>query len=377
MVSPAERRTGQKTQLLPSRPYGQGNVTLLRLRTGNLQKTGYIEKAVSMLLLEGQLTRGILRHFVGVRFDLVLYATPPITLLRPIRVVKRRDGAATYLMLKDIFPQNALDLGILSEHGLRGLITRYYRRRERQLYTLSDRIGCMSAANVEYLLRHAPSVSSERVGICPNAIDEVGARADAAARAAVRERYGLPQDKPIVLYGGNLGRPQGIDHLIACLRAARARQDVYFVIAGEGTERARLEDFFGREQPQNACLLPYLPHAAFAALAGSCDIGLVLLDYRFTIPNFPSRLLSYLQAGLCVLACTDEASDVGRTVEQGGYGLWCPSNDPAAFLAALDRLLSADRDGMGQRAMAALRDDFSIGRACDAILEGMNREGEP
>ena len=171
LVSPAERRHG-----LPSRLYeplyceGGGRVQLCKLRTGNLQKTGLIEKGIATLCLPHRLTRGILRLLCDVRFDLILYSTPPVTLLRPIRVIRRRDRAATYLMLKDIFPQNALDLGMLRTRGLRGLIWRYFRRRERQLYAISDRIGCMSAANVDYLLSHEPWLDASRVGICPNAL---------------------------------------------------------------------------------------------------------------------------------------------------------------------------------------------------------------
>ena len=105
LVSPAERRHGLPSRLYePFCPTGGGRVQLLKLKTGNLQKTGLLEKGISTLMLPHRLTRGILRYFSDVRFDLILYSTPPVTLLRPIRVIRRRDGAATYLMLKDIFP---------------------------------------------------------------------------------------------------------------------------------------------------------------------------------------------------------------------------------------------------------------------------------
>ena len=90
------------------------------------------------------------------KFDLVLYSTPPITLQKAVSYVKNRDGAATYLLLKDIFPQNALDLGMLKKTGVKGLFYRYFKNKEIKLYVVSDYIGCMSEANVEFLLKHNP-----------------------------------------------------------------------------------------------------------------------------------------------------------------------------------------------------------------------------
>ena len=153
IVSPTERRSGQSTRLIEGERY-----RILKLRTGNVQKTNMIEKTISTLLLGMQFARAVRKYFSAVRFDLVLYSTPPITLCSAIAYVKRRDGAKTYLLLKDIFPQNAVDLGMLSKHGVKGLLYRYFRMLEKRLYSLSDYIGCMSPANVDYVLKHNPEL---------------------------------------------------------------------------------------------------------------------------------------------------------------------------------------------------------------------------
>ena len=93
-------------------------------------------------------------YFADIKFDLILYSTPPITFYKAIEYVKKRDGAKTYLLLKDIFPQNAVDLGMMSKTGLKGLIYKYFRKKEKKLYAISDKIGCMSQANVDYVLKH-------------------------------------------------------------------------------------------------------------------------------------------------------------------------------------------------------------------------------
>lgn len=93
------------------------------------------------------------------KFDLIIYSTPPITFQRAVEYVKERDNAQTYLLLKDIFPQNAVDIGILSKNGWKGLIYKYFRKKEKKLYGISDRIGCMSEANCKYILSHNPGFS--------------------------------------------------------------------------------------------------------------------------------------------------------------------------------------------------------------------------
>ena len=107
------------------------NATLLRVKTLNLQKTNVIEKGLATISLQAVFTKAIKKYFRGVMFDWVLYSTPPITFEKVVRYVKKRDNAKSYLLLKDIFPQNAVDLEMLSKKGTKGIIYRYFRRKEK------------------------------------------------------------------------------------------------------------------------------------------------------------------------------------------------------------------------------------------------------
>ncbi|MBQ2757137.1 MAG: glycosyltransferase WbuB, partial [Clostridia bacterium] len=138
-VSPNEKRTGLKTALSAA-----DGVHMLHVAIGNITSCGMIEKGISTLRIETQFLKAIKKYFKDVKFDLVLYSTPPITFAKVIRYVKKRDGAKTYLLLKDIFPQNAVDLGMMAKHGPQGLLYHFFRRKEKKLYAISDRIGCMS-----------------------------------------------------------------------------------------------------------------------------------------------------------------------------------------------------------------------------------------
>ena len=150
--------------------------------------------------------------------------------------MKKRDGAKTYLLLKDIFPQNAVDLGMMSKSGIKGLIYRVFRKKEKKLYRISDYIGCMSQANVDYVLKHNPDINPEKVEICSNSVEVVDMSVDEKTRDEIRRKYDIPLDKKIFVYGGNLGKPQGIDFMIECLKSQEKNDAVFFLIVGHGTE---------------------------------------------------------------------------------------------------------------------------------------------
>lgn len=363
-VTPTERRNGENTTLIE-----ETGAKLLKVRTGNLQKTNLLEKGVATLMVEGQFIRAIKKYFKGVKFDLVLYSTPPITFAKVVAFVKKRDGARSYLMLKDIFPQNAVDLGMLKKTGLKGVIYKFFRRKEKRLYALSDTIGCMSEANVKYVLANNPEVDKNKVEICPNCVEIRDLSVSNATRTAMREKYGLPQDKRIFVYGGNLGKPQGIDFLIECLRSQK-QENAFFLIVGDGTEYGKLEAFIQEEHPQNVTLMKRLPKEDYDKLVSACDIGMICLDKRFTIPNFPSRLLAYMQAKLPVLCCTDENTDVGAVATAGGFGWSCVSDKVEAFLSCVQNALKADVIAMGENAYAYLQAHYSAETAYTVIMEG-------
>lgn len=364
IVMPSERRLGLPTELRE-----QDGVHILGVKTLNLQKTNAIEKGLGQVLVESQYKAAIKKYLPDVKFDLILYSTPPITFPKVIAYLKRQNPQAmSYLLLKDIFPQNAVDIGMMSKTGVKGVLYKFFRKKEKKLYALSDYIGCMSPANVEYVLAHNAEVSAERVEVAPNSVELNDNLNLNDNRKAVREKYGSPVDKPVFIYGGNLGKPQGIPFLIDCLEANSTRDDCHFLVIGTGTELLRLTQWYEEKHPKNVTVMKGLPKAEYDELVRACDVGLIFLDHRFTIPNFPSRLLSYLENKMPVLCATDPNTDMGRIAEENGFGFWCESNSVEAFTAILDRMISADRTAMGEKGFAFLKDNYLVENTYNTIV---------
>ena len=276
-------------------------------------------------------------------------------------------------MLKDIVPQNAVDLGMMTTSGPKSVLYKYFRGKEKKLYALSDKIGCMSQANVDYVLKHNPEVPKEKVEICPNCIEVQDMHLTDEARVAMRGKYGIPQDKTVFVYGGNLGKPQGIDFMIECLKSQENNKEAFFLIVGDGTEFGKIEAYINTNHPTNVKLMKRLPKEDYDKMVGACDVGMIFLDYRFTIPNFPSRLLSYMQAKIPVLAVTDANTDVGNVIVDGGFGWWCESNSIGGFDSTISDIISTNYDLYKRNEWELLQQCYSAHNNYALIMSNMVR----
>lgn len=370
-VSPVEKRNKHTVHQIKD-----GNFLILKPKIGNVQKTNLIEKAISILTLESKLEQSIKKFANHVKFDMILYTTPPITFHRVVKYVKQRDNAKTYLLLKDIFPQNAVDLGMLSKDGAKGIIYKFFRDMEKRLYDVSDYIGCLSPANIEYLLTHNQEIASKPIEVCPNSIEPLAIVHK--NKRSLKKKFDIPEDSLAFIYGGNLGRPQNVDFVIQCLQKNMNLADRYFIVCGSGTDYYKLEKFFNTTTPINMKLINGLPKGEYDELVAACDIGLIFLDHRFTIPNFPSRLLSYMENAMPVLACTDKNTDIGRIIEHGNFGWSCESDNDDLFYHRVNDICSIDKghlEQFGSNARKFLERNYTVEHSYQIIMKHFSNLG--
>lgn len=352
----------------------EDGIKILQIKTGNITKTNRIEKGISTLLIGYLYKKAIKQHLQGNHYDLILYTTPPITIESTVHFLKKRYHAVTYLLLKDIFPQNAIDLGLLNRRGIKGLITRYFSAKERRLYRLSDCIGCMSGANAQYLLEHNPYLVNHRIEICPNTLTP--SQYLDQDKSMLRDQLGLPKDKMIFICGGNFGLPQAVDFIVKLLKSAKDRNDRFIILCGSGTEFYKLKHYAEEEINKNLLVFDHLKQEAYDRLLDTCDVGLIFLDHRFTIPNFPSRMLEYMNHGLAVFAATDKSTDIGQVIENGNYGWWCESNDVREYLRRMDDICMHPQEvaEKGHNSRDYLEKNYSTCIAYEKIIRSYTAE---
>lgn len=363
VVTPIERRYKRKTFLLK-----EGKGSILNVQTLNVTKTNAIEKGVGQILVEKQYLNAIKKHFKDITFDLVLYSTPPITFGKVIKFIKRRDKAYSYLLLKDIFPQNAVDMKMIKDGGI---LHKFFLSKERKLYDISDTIGCMSEANRRFILKHNIQISKQKVEINPNSIKPKFIEFSDRQKEEVKKQYNLPLNKILFVYGGNLGIPQGIDFLIETTSNLK-EPNAHILIVGNGTQFKKLDHWFKVNQPKCATLLSGLPKEEYDKLLAACDVGMIFLHKDFTIPNFPSRLLAYLEMKKPILAATDVSTDIGAVIEKAGCGYWVEAGDSEKIQKRIKQLCKEDIEKMGDNGWDLLNEKYLVERTYKLIANKIN-----
>lgn len=360
IVSPTERKYGNKTKYIQ-----EGGVKILNVWTTNIQKTNLLEKGITTLFLEFYYYKAIKKYINYKEIDLILYSTPPITFTNLIKRLKKASNAKTYLLLKDIFPQNAIDLNLLKYDGI---LYNYFRKQEKILYKISDFIGCMSPANLNYVLEKNPEIEKKKLEVNPNSIEVK--KNSFRLEADLYIKYNIPRNKVLFIFGGNLGIPQGIDFLKVNITYCKSIKEAFFLIVGDGTEYSNFSHWIQTEDIKNALLIKELPKSEYDEIISLSHVGLIFLNPLFTIPNFPSRILSYMQNSLPVICATDLVTDIGDIAVNNNFGFKCLTSDFESFFDHVNKLIDSDlRLIMGKNGFEFLINEYRVENSYNKIIE--------
>lgn len=346
----------------PSTLKSEKGIEVLRVKTQKIFNVHPLLKGIATVRMPYQFKRAIKKHFIKRTFDLVLTPTPPITFVDIVVWLKKKHTLQSYLILRDIFPQNARDLGMMKNP----LLFNYFRRKEKKLYHYSDHIGCMSQGNIDYVIKHNPEIDPKKVSLLPN-WQKVHSFSE--KNGSIKEKYGLA-DKYIAIFGGNIGAPQKIENIVTLAKEYIDKGDIVFLIIGSGARKKHLERLVADNGLDNVLIRDQLPRLDYQQLVYNSDVGLISLNEKFTIPNIPSKTLSYFNAKIPVLAAIDAHTDYGKILDDSGAGLWSLTGDMEKYKQNFDRLYNdpALRRQMGENGYAYLLRFLSVDKAYDTII---------
>jgi glycosyltransferase involved in cell wall biosynthesis len=334
----------------------------LRIKTLPLFNTSFIRKGFANLLLPYQYKKAINGHFGNICFDLVITPTPPITFIETACYLKNKCNSKVYLILRDIFPQNARDLGLIRNN----FIFNYFRRQEKKLYKIADAIGCMSEKNIDYVKSHNPEVKINKLHLLENwsSVREVN-----ETNIQIKS---IPEfrNKFVLIFGGNFGVPQKIEFLIEVAERLKQKKEILFLLVGNGTEKSKIKNLILEKKVNNIKILNQLPREKYMELLKECDVGLVNLSDKFTIPNIPSRTLSYWSLKLPVLAAVDNNTDFGDLLRRSNGGMWSITGNVDDYISNLLFLYSnpEKRKQMGKDGYRYLINELNTEKAYNIII---------
>ena len=339
---------------------------VLRVRTLRAKDVGRGQRAVAEWLLPRLLLRGLYRSpLAQVNWQGIVWYSPTIFLGPMVRALKRRWRCRSYLILRDLFPDWAVDAGLLKK----GVVYRYFKRVERRQYAAADVIGVQTAANVPLVRGDSPAEVD--IEVLNNWLAE-----PVATPMPIDLDAGPLAGRVRFVYAGNMGAAQGMDGLIELAISMKSQPEAGFLFVGRGSEVPRLRRRVVEQALDNVQFIDELDSRHIPGLLAQCHVGLVALDVRHSTHNVPGKLLTYLHAGLPVLARINPGNDLETLIGDEGIGFVVAGDEPVKLSRRAGELLQDRelRSRMGVAGKALVKRAFSPRAAVRQVVTGLAGE---
>lgn len=307
-------------------------VRVLRTKTLPHHRVNRFVRGIAQLALPYQFLK-ILRAKIREPIDAVIVHTPPLPLSIAARAVQKRYNARFFLNVHDIFPQNAVDLHIMTQQPL----IRFFEWMERRAYRFADVLVVPSETHRTYLAEKR-GVAQEKMHIVPHSIDM--APFETTKRTGrFRKQYGL-EGKFTFLFAGVLGPSQGLNLIIRLAERVRANTAIAFLFVGDGTEKERLVQMVHERGLSNVYFKPFVSTREYPELVKDADVGVISLTAKNTTPAVPAKLVGYMASGIPVAAFLHRESDGHAIVRNAQCGFSALASDEDGALAIIERFYS-------------------------------------
>ena len=339
-------------------------VQVLRLRAPTTKDIGYVRRTLHEFLMPfAMLRRWRESPCSGLRWDGVVWYSPSIFFGPLVKALKTASNCRSYLIIRDIFPEWAVDMGLMG----RGLPYRFFKRIERYQYSVANIIGVQTPGNLAYFSNWAAQ-PGHHVEVLHNWLTREPDRG-CCIRVADTSLAG----RTLLVYAGNMGVAQGMDILLALVEHLRERRDIGFLFVGRGSAARQLSEAAKARQLENVLFYDEIEPAEIPGLYAQCQVGLVALDPRHTTHNIPGKFLSYMQHGLPVLACVNPGNDLIGLIEGERVGkvISEPAVERLAALA-LELVREVNQDaGIRARCQALADRLYSPAAAVRQIIQAL------
>ena len=332
------RQGHQLTVLLPASDLDRDwelqnadGVEVLRLRAPRTKDIGYVRRTLGELLMPFAMLRNLRKSpLARQKWDGVVWYAPSIFHGPLARALKRASGCKGYLIIRDIFPEWAVDMGLMG----RGLPYRFFDAVARYQYSVADVIGVQTPGNLAYFekWRQQPGRTLE---VLQNWLGE-----PAKKPCAIRVDATLLAGRKVFVYAGNMGVAQGMDRVLDLAERLLHRPDVGFLFVGRGSDAARLKTTAQARGLSNVVFFDEIDPDEIPDLYAQCSVGIVALDPRHQSHNIPGKFLTYIQSGLPVLANVNAGNDLAALIRREQVGQVCESNDVEQLARMAETLLS-------------------------------------
>lgn len=366
------RQGHQLTVMLPSadlpEPWqleDEEGVQVLRLRAPRTKDIGYVRRTLGEFWMPFAMRRNLmLSPLASQKWDGVAWYAPSIFHGPLVNALKRASGCKGYLIIRDIFPEWTVDMGLMG----RGLPYRFFDAVARYQYSVADVIGVQTPGNEAYF-KSWKERPGRRLEVLQNWLDK-----PAQLPCTIRVSETRLAGRKVFVYAGNMGIAQGMDVLLDLAEKLRDREDVGFLFVGRGSEAQRLARVAQSRQLDNVLFCDEIHPDEIPDLYAQCSVGIVALDPRHKSHNIPGKFLTYMQSGLPVLANVNAGNDLANLIRCERVGQVCESNKLDELLQLATGLLSqVDSDAeLPVRCRQLFDRQFSVQQAVRQIVTALS-----
>jgi len=346
----------------------RNGVRILRVWNSRFPKRFLPGRAVNLL----SYLAGAALAALGVqRPDVVVVETDPPLLCLLGALLRRCYGAKLVVYLQDIYPDIAIALGKLPD----GRIAQRLRKLMFGIYRRADRVVVLSRDMEQLLIRSG--VAQQKISCIPNWVDTAHI-VPQKKQNAFRAEHALDGEL-VIMYSGNMGLCQRLDDVLAAADRLRDRDDVLFVLIGDGASRASLEQTARRLALPNVRFLPYQPRQRLAESLSAADLHVIPLDPRITSCLMPSKLYPVLASGSPLLAVAPDDCELAELTRQHDIGTVIPPNEPEVLADRIRQIADHpwDLEEMGRRARRVAEDRYDRRRMTGRFGKMLARLLEP
>jgi len=305
-------------------------IQVLRIKTIPAHMVGYLIRGFSQLILPYVFLYKI-KRLIKVKIDAVIVYSPPLPLAIVGEKLKEQNRAKYILNVQDLFPQNAIDLGILKNKFL----IDFFERIEAKAYISADQIVVHSENNRMFLNKRK-EVPYEKINVIHNWID-IAPYKNSQQTGKFRKMYGV-ENKFIFLFAGVLGPSQGLELIIKVANQLKNNSEICFLLIGDGTEKNKLVKMSKDYALENIHFRPFVSKEEYPALVKDAHVGLVCLSCKNKTPVVPGKILGYMAASIPVVAFLNKESDGHTIIKDAQCGFSSVSDDPTAASEIIQKM---------------------------------------
>ncbi len=338
---------------------------VLRLKAPRTKDIGYVRRTLAELTMPFAMLRNLRKSPLAMeRWDGVVWYAPSIFHGPLVSALKKSSACKSYLIIRDIFPEWAVDMGLMG----RGLPYRFFDVVARYQYSVADVIGVQTLGNHRYFeswLAHP----GRHLEVLKNWLDK-----PAHVRCSIRVDQTVLAGRKVLVYAGNMGVAQGMDILLDLADKLRCRYDVGFLFVGRGSDVSRLKVAAQARQLDNVVFFDEIDPDEIPDLYAQCNAGIVALDPRHKSHNIPGKFLTYMQSGLPVLANINAGNDLAQMVRDEGVGQVCETNQVDELLLLTEKLLGQIEtdSGLSSRCTALFEREFAVENTVKQIVAALS-----